>query len=229
MRRWRPWANVQKNSALLLSIVTQHFSDRVLPLKVRCIPHWLRLLFHFLTAFMKKEEPSSEPSSMLQFTCGLSFTCLNLKHALYRPVNVQMFGSGHPVPFAALWRWWKGAVGFLFQLACTEVNLTWLNTVMSHTKLLWPVLTQRDVCSAPCWLGTHISNKSDIHSLTTVTLTLHSWCVVQRFPRQTLPAATWNPGHNVALCCVISETFEAITGLSFISRRQAWSAVFKSN
>lgn len=113
-----------------------------------------------------------------------------------------MVGSGHPVPTAALWRWWNGAVGFLFQLACTEVNLTWLNTVMSHTKLLWPVLTQRHVCTAPCWLGCHISNKSDIHSLTTVTLTLHSWYVAQRFPRQTLPAATWNPRHNVA--CVVS-------------------------
>lgn len=159
------------------------FSDSVLPLEVCCIPHWPTLLFHFLTAFIKKEEPSSEPSCMLQFTCGLSFTCLNLKHALYWPINVQMFGSGHPVPSAALWPWWNGAARFLFQLACTEVNLTWLNTVMSHTKLLWPVLTQRHVCTAPCWLGTHISNKSDIHSLTTVTLTLHSWYVAQRFPR----------------------------------------------
>lgn len=157
--------------------------------------------FFSLCSKNKKEEPVSEPSCMLQFTCGFF-----LSHVSVRTMGISgpltYIRSGASRQSCKLWWRCSSPVGCLFPLACTEVNLTWLNTVMSHTKLLWPVLTQRRVCTAPCWLWTHISNTSDIHSPTAVTLTLCSCCVALRFPDKHYLLWHGAPGHNVA--CVVS-------------------------
>lgn len=136
---------------------------------------------------------------MLRFTCGFSKfkSEPSALAARWRP-----HGPGRPVKAANCDGGEGDAVGFLFPPACTEVNLTWLNTVMSHTKLLWPVLTQRRVCTAPCWLCTHISNTSDIHSPTTVTLTPRSCRAALRFPDKHYLLWHGAPGHTVA--CVVS-------------------------
>lgn len=128
----------------------------------------------------------------------------------------------------ALWWRWNGRVVFLFQLACPEVNWAWLNTVMSQTELLWPVLTQCNVCPTPCWLCTDISNKSDIHSLTGYLDILQLvWCGVVLC--EGFRAATWKPSHNMDSVVSLVQHSSRFTGLSFICRSHAASAKFKRN
>lgn len=134
--------------------------------------------FHWaLFSELKKEEPS-----FLAVLCGSNYalgnqefpTRLNSNYLFYRCFDKQM-ASLTALSLVGTAMKVNAHVEFLSRLPCTDMNLTWLNAVMSQTKLLWLVLTQRDVCTTPCWLSTEMSNRSDIHSSATVTLTFHSW------------------------------------------------------
>lgn len=146
------------------------------------------------------------PPSCL-FTCGVQSLSLHSNHSHFLKTRSVLPSLGAEVKVKEWWAWTSSPAAM--HRGDPDLVRHWNGS----DKLLPPVLTQGNVCTTSCWHGADISNKSDIHSQTAVTFTLHGMLGVHY----------WAVIHSTWLVWIS----DALEELMFSSSPTQFSACFK--